>query len=174
MEHRVQELFDLLYSMISEAWSVPLGNDKCVIEKSKALDLLDDIKTQFPAELADAKRLIDARAEFIASARREADTIKKTAEERARQLVDEQEVLKIAKARSNEMMTHAQSSSGEIKRAASEYVDNTMLQAEEALANALEEIRQNRAKFRSLSAQSARQNQSPATNGADVPFDDEE
>ncbi|MCF0121584.1 MAG: hypothetical protein HUJ65_08095 [Oscillospiraceae bacterium] len=173
MEHRVQELFDLLYSMISEAWSVPLGNDKCVIEKSKALDLLDDIRSQFPAELADAKRLMDARAEFIASARREADTIKKTAEERARQLVDEQEILKIARARSNELMASAQYSAAELKRAANEYIDNAMRQTEETLANALDEISQSRAKFHSVAALSERHNQSPATNGADVPFDDE-
>ena len=39
MEHGdVIELLDSLYSMISEAWGVPLGNDKCIIEREKALD----------------------------------------------------------------------------------------------------------------------------------------
>ena len=29
----VIELLDGLYSMIAEAWGVPLGNDKCIIER---------------------------------------------------------------------------------------------------------------------------------------------
>ena len=33
----VMELLDELFSMVSEAWGVPLGNDKCIIEREKAL-----------------------------------------------------------------------------------------------------------------------------------------
>ena len=36
----VIELLDGLYSMIAEAWGVPLGNDKCIIEREKALDII--------------------------------------------------------------------------------------------------------------------------------------
>ena len=32
-------------AMISEAWGVPLGNDKCIVERDKALEILDEIKT---------------------------------------------------------------------------------------------------------------------------------
>ena len=33
----VIELLDILYGMVTEAWGVPLGNDKCIIEREKAL-----------------------------------------------------------------------------------------------------------------------------------------
>ena len=26
-------LLDILYNMVTEAWGVPLGNDKCIIER---------------------------------------------------------------------------------------------------------------------------------------------
>ena len=42
----VEELLDMLYELIDEAKSVPLASDKCIIERDKALDLLDDIKAQ--------------------------------------------------------------------------------------------------------------------------------
>ena len=57
----VEELLDMLYELIDEAKSVPLASDKCIIERDKALDLLDDIKAQFPMELSEAKKLIAAR-----------------------------------------------------------------------------------------------------------------
>ncbi|NLA86400.1 MAG: ATP synthase F0 subunit B, partial [Clostridiales bacterium] len=128
---------------------IPLGAEKCVIERDKALDLIDEIKAHFPNELAEAKRLVDARAEFITSAKKEAESIRKSAEERARQLVDEQEIIRVAKARGNEIVTNAEATASELKRAANEYVDDAMLRTEEALAAALEEMRQTRGRFRS-------------------------
>ena len=148
MSSRIPELLEALHAMISEAWGLPLGAEKCVIERDKALDILDEIKTQFPTELAEAKRLLDARAEFVSNAKREAEHIKKAAEEKARQLVEEQEVVRIARAKSNDMMSTAQSSTTELRRVANEYVDDTMKKTEEALAAALEDIRQSRTKFR--------------------------
>ena len=148
MSSRIPELLEALHAMITEAWGLPLGAEKCVIERDKALDILDEIKTQFPTELAEAKRLLDARADFVNNAKREAEQIRKAAEERARQLVDEQEVVRIARAKSNDMLGAAQSSTTELRRVANEYVDDTMKRTEEALAAALEDIRQSRTKFR--------------------------
>ncbi len=165
MGSRVQELLDMLYSMINEAWGIPLGADKCVVERDKALDLIDEIKVQFPQELAEAKRLVDARTEFISSAKREADTIKKTAEDHAKQLVDNQEVIKAAKSKSNEIVMNAEQSANELKRAANEYVDDAMKRTEEALAAALEEMRQTRSRFRSAAGASRARTQRESDTG---------
>ena len=151
MGGRVQELLEMLHSMITEAWGIPLGAEKCVIERDKALDLLDEIRAQFPQEIAEAKRLVDARTEFINNAKREADAIRKAAEESSRQMVDEQEVLRAAKTRSNELLSQAEASSTELRRVANEYVDDALKRTEEALTTALEEMRQSRSKFRNAS-----------------------
>jgi cell division septum initiation protein DivIVA len=173
MGSRVQELLEMLYQMINEAWGIPLGAEKCVIERDKALDLIDEIKAQFPNELAEAKRLVEARAEFIGSAKKEADAIRKTAEERARQLIEDQEVIRAAKARSNEILTTAENSSSELKRAANDYVDDAMRRTEEALAAALDEMRQTRARFRSASgaARQPRQGREYDTGRIDIAID---
>jgi len=148
MSSRIPEMLNMLHAMITEAWGVPLGAEKCVIDRDKALDILDEIRGQFPTEIAEAKRLLDARADFINNAKREADTIKRNAEERARQLIDEQEIIKVSRAKSNEMLSHAETSSTELKRVANEYVDDAMQRTEEALNTALEEIKQSRQRFR--------------------------
>ena len=148
MSSRIPELLDMLHSMISEAWGLPLGAEKCVIERDKALDLLDEIRAAFPSEIAEAKRLLDARADFINNAKREAEAIRRTAEERARQLIDEQEIIRISRAKSHEMLTSAETSSNELRRVANEYVDDAMKRTEESLTVALGEIKESRAKFR--------------------------
>ena len=148
MSSRIPELLEMLHSMITEAWGLPLGTEKCVIERDKALDILDEIRTTFPTEIAEAKRLLDARSDFINNAKREAEAVRRTAEERARQLIDEQEITRISKARSHEMLSTAESTSTELRRVANEYVDDAMKRTEEALAAALNEIKESRTKFR--------------------------
>ena len=173
MSSRIPELLEMLHAMITEAWGLPLGAEKCVIERDKALDLLDEIRAQFPTEIAEAKRLLDARADFVNNAKREAETIRRAAEEHARHLIDEQEIIKISRARSQEMLTSAETSSAELRRAANEYVDDAMKRTEEAITAALGEIRQSRTKFRQA-AKTASEAPAPATPPPQPEQDEEE
>jgi len=150
MSSRIPEMLNMLHAMITEAWGVPLGAEKCVIDRDKALDILDEIRGQFPTEIAEAKRLLDARADFINNAKREAEAIMRTAEEQARHLIDEQEIIRVSRVKSNEMLSYAESSSNELRRVANEYVDDAMLRSEEALIAALEEIKKSRQRFRQV------------------------
>ena len=58
MASGVDELLDMLYQMIDEAKNVPLSSDKCMLDRDRALDLLDEIRAQFPMELTEAKKLM--------------------------------------------------------------------------------------------------------------------
>lgn len=167
MGNGVQELLEMLYSMITDAWGLPLGAEKCVIERDKALDLMDEIKAQFPAELSEAKRLVAARTEFINNAKREAESIRKVAEDRAKQMVDEQEIVRAAKAKANGIISAAESKSAELRRAANEYTDDALRRTEDAISEALSEVRQSRSRFRSVSA-----SVSPSVQNIVPPTDD--
>lgn len=148
-------MLNMLHAMITEAWGVPLGAEKCVIDRDKALDILDEIRGQFPTEIAEAKRLLDARADFINNAKREAEAIKRTAEEQARLLIDDQEIIRVSRVKSNEMLSYAETSSNELRRAANEYVDDSMQRTEEALETALDEIKKSRQRFRQVARAAA-------------------
>ncbi len=161
MENEVLELIEMLYAMVSEAWGVPLGNEKCIVERDKVLNILDEIKNQLPVEVAEAKRLVTARDEFIGNAKREAESIRKAAEEKAREMMDEQEIVRAAKLRSSEIMSTAESRTRELYRVANEYVDDALRRTEEAVGTALEEIRRSRAQFRSA-AGTVKTQQGPA------------
>jgi ATP-dependent Clp protease ATP-binding subunit ClpA len=150
MATAVEELLDMLYEMIDEAKNMPLSSEKCVIERDKALDLLDDIKAQFPVEVGEAKKLLSARADYIASAKREAELIRKQAEEQARQIVAEDGLVAQAKQKSTEMVQTAEERSRELRRAANDYCEDALRRTEEAVAEAYDEIKRSRAKFRAV------------------------
>ena len=154
--NNILNLLDMLYTMVSEAWGVPLGNDKCIIERDKFLNILDEVKAQLPVEVAEAKRLVTARDEFIGSAKREAESIRRSAEERAKELIDEQEIVKAAALRSNELIASAENRTRELYRVANEYVDDTLRRTEDAISAALNEVRNSRNEFRGAAAAAQR------------------
>ena len=144
----VEELVDMLFAMIDEAKSVPLSSEKCIIERDRALDLLDDIKAQFPMEFGEAKKLLAARADYIASAKREADLIRKQAEDRAKQLLDEDELMAQARQKANGIVKVAEERSRELRRAANEYCEDALRPTQQPVPEAHEEIKRSRARFR--------------------------
>ncbi|MGI5928727.1 hypothetical protein [uncultured Pseudoflavonifractor sp.] len=157
----VEELLDMLYELIDEAKSVPLSSEKCIIERDKALDLLDDIKAQFPMELNEAKKLIAARTDYIASAKREADLIRKQAEDQARQMLSEEEIMARAKQKSSEILRQTEERARELRKSANDYCEDALRRTEEAIGEAYEELKASRSKFRAASA--------AATGGAQRP-----
>ena len=149
----VMDLLDSLFTMVSEAWGVPLGNDKCIIEREKALKLISEIKAALPTSISEAKRLVAARDEFIGNAKREAEAMRKSAEEKARMLVDEQEITRVARAKSSEMISAAENKTAELRKMAADYVDDLMRQTEESLTASLDSIKTTRSSFRGSRAQ---------------------
>ena len=168
MGNNVQELLEMLYNMVSSAWSVPLGAGKCVIERDKALDLLDELKAQFPSELAEARRLTAARNEYIANTKRDAEAIKKAANDRASQLVEQEEIVRAARLKSSTIVNDAMLKSNELRRVANEYADDTLRRTEEAITAALNEVRQSRSRFRAISKTIAEQTAAPAGSAEEV------
>ena len=152
MENHALEIIDMLYTMIAEAWGVPLGNDKCIVERDKALGLLDDLKVVLPLELTEARRLVNARDEFVGSAKQEADSIRRSAEDAARTMVDQQSVYTAARQKAEDMVQDAEKKSRELRRVAGNYLDEALRTTEEAIASALEEVRTARSQFRAVTA----------------------
>jgi cell division septum initiation protein DivIVA len=152
MAGSIEQLLDLLYTEIEEAKSMPLSNDKCVIERDRILDMIDDVKAEMPVAIQRAEDLVANKNDYIASAKREADLIRKQAEEQAKQMLAENEVLNQARQRSAEMMKQAEERSRELKRSANEYCEDVLRRTEEAMAEAHDEVQKHRARFRAAVA----------------------
>lgn len=149
-EHSIEELIGTLYELVQDAKSVPFSNDKCSIERERVLDLLDEISNQLPGELKQAKTIVESRGELITNAKREAENILKAAQMQARQLVSQEAVYQEARTQANDMVRAAQEKIKELKQVTNDYVDDSLRRTEEAVAEALSEIRDSRSKFRAL------------------------
>ncbi len=162
MATAVDELLDMLFDMIDEAKNATFSSDKCVIERDKALDLVEDIKAQFPVELAEAKKVLSARAEYVAAAKREADEIRKRAEIEASQMVNEAQIMNQARQKANELMARAEQKAKEVRHSANEYCLDILQRTEEALTDAREEMHQTHLRFKTAMGSAPAAEQAPA------------
>ena len=76
--------------------------------------------------------------------------MRKNAEDKARELLEEQEIVKRANALSAQLVSDAEFKSKELRRVASEYVDEILRRTEETVGSALRSINESRASFRNL------------------------
>ncbi len=151
MASGINELIDQLFASISDAKGFPLSVDKCILDRDNALDLLDEIRAQLPAEVAEAKRVVSAKQEIIRKTREEAEQIRKDAEEEAARLVEKESIVQAAKKRAMDIIQDAEQKSDELRRASSAYADDLLRKTEDTLSQAVEGVRRSRTSFRSAS-----------------------
>ena len=149
-EQHIEDLITVLYDTIQDAKSVPLSADKCILERDKILDMLDEIIAQLPAELKQSRTIVESRNELIGQARRESESIIRQAQEKANQLVTEEVIYQEAQRQSQELLQQTQTRMAELRRVSNEYMDDALLRTEEAIAQSLAEVRDTRTKFRAL------------------------
>ena len=147
-----EDIIGALYDMVQDARAMPLAADKCILERDRVLDMLDEIIAQLPSELKQSRAIVESRNELISQARREAENIVKQAQEEAKKLVTKEAIYNEAKRRSEELVVQTQNRMEQLKQAANEYMDESLRQTEEAMTRALDEVRDTRMKFRSVIA----------------------
>ena len=155
---KVEDIITTLYDMIQDARSLPLGADKCILERDKVLDLLDEIIAALPGELKQSRNIVDSRNEVISQARREAESIVRNAQEEAARLVSEQEILAEAKRQCQELIRRTQHQCAEIRKASTSYMAAALRNTEEVMAKALGDVRETQAKFGEMAAKFEAQN----------------
>ena len=146
----LDELINRMYDMVQDAKGIPLAGEKCILERDHMLALLDELRSTLPNDLQAAKDIVEKRNDLLASGKREAEAIRRKAEEDARQMVSETEIVVAARKKAKEVQGNAEIQARELRRVANEYCEGTLKRTEEAGALSLDEVRKARQRFKSI------------------------
>ena len=149
-EQNIEDIISALYDMVQDARGLPLGADKCILERDKVLDMLDEVIAQLPAELKQARTIVESRNELIGQARREAEGLIRQAQGQAAKMVEDEAIYQEAKRQCQEMVLQTQGRLAELRKASNDYMDDALRRTEEAIAMSLEDVRDTRTKFKAL------------------------
>lgn len=146
----LEELINSMYDMVQDAKNMPLSSDKCVLERDRLLDMLDELRAQLPADIKMAQDIVEKRNDLIAAGKREAETMRKQAEDAARQMISETEIVVAARRKAKEIVGNAEIQAREIRRVSNEYCEDALKRTEESLGATFEEVKQVRKRFKSM------------------------
>ena len=149
-EQNIEDIISALYDLVQDARALPLGADKCIVERDTVLDMLDEIIAQLPVELKQARTIVESRNELIGQARREAEALIRQAQEKAEKMVEEEAIYQEAKRQCQEMVLQTKTRIAELRKASNDYMDDALRRTEEAIAISLDDVRDTRAKFKAL------------------------
>lgn len=151
-EQHIEDIISALYDMIQDARALPLGADKCILERDRVLDMLDEIIAALPAELKQSRTIVESRNELIGQARREAESIVRQAQQQASELVAQEAIYQEAKRQCQDMQEKTRQRIEELKKASNAYMDDALRRTEEAIAQSLGEVQATRSRFAALTA----------------------
>ena len=144
----VNDLLDTIEDTLEESTSMPLSGGKRLVDVEKVRDYLDDIRANLPGELRQAQQIVNDRAQIVDTANAQAQAIVKKAEERARILVSDAEIVKAAQQRAAEITAAAQSESRTLRQTVTDYCDNMLKTTEEAMVENAAQVKNVRANLR--------------------------
>ena len=134
----VNELLDTIEDALEEGANVPLSGGKKIVDVEQIRDLLDEIRANLPGELRQAQQIVNDRAQIVV----------KKAEERARILTSEAEIVKAAQQRAAEITTTAQNEVRTLRQTVTDYCDNMLRNTEETMVENAAQVKNVRANLR--------------------------
>lgn len=144
----VNELLDTIEDALEESAGMPLSGGKRIVDVGQIRDYLDEVRVNLPVELRQAQSIVSDRGQLIDSANAQAQAIIRKAEDRARVLVSEAEIVKAAQQRASEILSAAQSETRALRQSTTDYCDNMLKTTEETMAENAAQVRSLRANLR--------------------------
>ncbi len=136
----IDEILEMMDDLLDKAVTVPFSNKKSLVDTEKLREYIDSIRYNLPTEIKRAKEMVADRSDIISDANAQAEEIIKQAEERAKKLVSENEIVIQAQEAANDLTAQAKAMDQSIRKAMTEKLEDTLGQSEKALQKALNEV----------------------------------
>ena len=140
---------DEIITLVETARNVPMSRN-CMLDRGEMVGLLDQLRSEIPAELRRAGALLDERDKILDAGQREADRMISEAEAEHHRLVSHNEVVVSADRESSRMIGDARAEAQRLRDEVDEYVDTTLANFEQFLTRSLASIERGRDKMHAL------------------------
>ena len=161
---KIEMLIDELQEIVDEAFTLPLSGGKTVVNTERIKEIIDDMRSNLPVELKQAKSIAADRTNIINKSKAEAERIVQEAEdrskvmaqqtdERAKNTVRQAEERAAALVQQSEIVARANQQAAKIKGAANSYIDGIMKKADEELSRNLADLKKTRESLKNYQLQ---------------------
>ena len=143
-EKYLHEMIDDIEVLIDEAKPARFSPGKIMIEKDVLMTVIEELRKQIPGEIERSHKIILNKDAILEDARVKSQQMIDQAARDAGELIDQNEVVEMAKMRANEIETHAKDTARSVVHNANEEADQiragyvaTVKEAQESVFNQL-------------------------------------
>ncbi len=137
----VETMLENLEEILEEGMSLPLSGGKRMVDVDAARDIIDDIRVNMPREILQAKAIVQDRARIISKAKREAEDMVRSAEERSRKLLNREEIVRQAEEKAKIITSEANQQASQLRSTITKYCDNMLTTTQDQLQKSYNEIK---------------------------------
>lgn len=127
-------------SLAASAKKLPLTNN-VVLDQAAVLELIDQLRVAVPPEVAQARRITEEATRITERAREEGDAVIARAQEQAARMLEDKELVQMAKHRAEEIIDTATREAADIRRGGDEYAAGVLIRLEGECIKALTSIK---------------------------------
>ena len=135
----ILHLVDRLEELVNQATTFPLTR-KLMIDEERLIDLIDQMRVSIPEEVKRAQRVVAERDRMLAHAQEKAERVQGVAEQKAIELVEEQQIVVQARRRAEEIIREGRLEAEAIRADADEYVVDTLERMEMEVGRVLQQV----------------------------------
>jgi len=125
-EENVKSILELIEELVLNSPKIPILN-KLIIDEDKLFSLLDELNKNLPAEMSEAKVIVENKERLIIEANEKYDEIINDSEKKA------QDILQVAESKSSNMVTIAESKANQMlnlsEKKSKELVESAQMRA---------------------------------------------
>ena len=140
---KMESLISQLEQIVVQGRQLPFSNQR-VVDPNEILVIIGQLREQLPAELKQARWIIEHNQRTVDDAKLEAERVMRAAETRIAEMIDEHEITIRAQAYAEDTVLAAEESAQQIMERGTDYLDQNMMHLEDTLVKMLDEIRRNR------------------------------
>jgi hypothetical protein len=144
---KLLDLLDQLENELESASNVLLTN-KVMVNKDSMLDLLDEIRSAVPADIKEAKKILDDSTKIKQAAQRDANNMMKEAKAQKEYLVDTNNITKHAYEEAETILKDAKNEANKLRARSIEYVMNLLTKTQDDMRQIIVTIDDNKSELK--------------------------
>ena len=132
----VLQLLEELEDLIESGSSIPFVS-KVMVDQGELLEIIKEVRIHLPDEMKQALWIKEERQRILTEAQQEGEQTIQEARKHAETLVDQDEIVRMARQKAEEIILQAQQGAKEMKMSAREYTDDLLAETSETLREML-------------------------------------
>lgn len=136
-------LIEQLQGIVNESSKLPFSN-KVILNQDQLFDIIDELLRVLPDDLKTAQKITEDRQRILVDAQNEGDMIVKEARQTIEKMINQEEIIKLAREKSDQILSSAKLTAREIRAGATDYADEVLENLEKYLEKMLETIKKGR------------------------------